>query len=63
LPPAMTGSGWLSQSCAWLVPQVFTDTPGSVPVTDRHLPLCSFRSVPVDVHFQKSEWFDEHGAP
>jgi hypothetical protein len=27
------------------------------------LPLCSFSSWPVDVHFQKSEWLVEHGAP
>jgi hypothetical protein len=27
------------------------------------LPLCSLSSSPVDVHSQKSEWFEEHGAP
>src|ERR1700722_16467305 len=59
----MIGTGWLSQSCALLVPQVFTYTPGSVPVTGRHLPLRELSRVPVEVHFQKSERLDEHGAP
>jgi DNA-binding MarR family transcriptional regulator len=32
-------------------------------VTERHLPLCSFTSWPVNVRLQKSEWLVEHGAP